>query len=319
MRKILSWIVLFLISLFLSLLIIVWLFFYRIGDPNTFKQTLSSSGAYQGIIDIAPKLISDNQNQELSLSEQELSSVLKVAFSENDLLQISEKIIDDFYAWFKGTSSSFVINIDFAPYKAKTEPELVYAIKNHFENLPECSQSELIKISQNANLESLKCQPKDIISSIDFSQSAKETISNIPSSINYSVSEQARDLPMLYQIIIRSMNSMVVLLVLLFSLLIALMWNEPRSLMRRIGSIFLQIGIPIVVFWFIADYFYQNQLSSSLSSFSNVPVGISEIILKISTLLVELLNQSLLKIGIICSIVGAITFLISYIFPKKKT
>lgn len=139
------------IFLFIASTLYVWLLFLSAGaletrftfaEPTTMKNWLSESGVYGSVVDEVSKLATIQQKQENSLVQitpQDIREVAKESFPASSMQTDGEKVLDGFYDWFKGNTSSPEFSVNLSTRQAAFAKAMTDKLEVKINALPECA------------------------------------------------------------------------------------------------------------------------------------------------------------------------------------
>jgi hypothetical protein len=157
--------------LFIGSTTYIWLLFLSAGafelrqtfaQPHTVKNWLANSGVYGGIVEEVSKLATIQQKQENSLvqiTSDDITGVAKDSFPVSSIKNDSENVIDGFYGWLKGNTSSPEFSVDFTSRQAAFAREMTDKLAVKINALPACSTTGRYSI-QAFDPFKADCKPK---------------------------------------------------------------------------------------------------------------------------------------------------------------
>jgi len=177
------------ILLFLASTTYVWLLFLTAGamelrltltTPATLKTWLSDGGIYSGVVSETSKLATIQQAQENSvvqITSDDISEVAKSTFPVEGIQNDTERVIDGFYGWFKGDTTSPEFTVDFSSRQAQFAKEMTDKLEVKINALPECATTGRFSIQAFDPFKS-DCRPKGVDLTAELTSFEKDLASS---------------------------------------------------------------------------------------------------------------------------------------------
>lgn len=311
----------FFLLITLSILIVGFATELTLFNPNYYKSALVKANIYSKAIELAPQAISDavkQNNSQLPLDQQVLTTIINKTISAQWLQQNSENIIDQFFNYLYGKNAQFSAVVDLSNIKPNLATNLNQALSDQYNKLPQCSKAQEQALLAQSGKVALNCR-SSLLSSSDISvglqiNGQNNFIQNIPEKFDVGtwLSNNSNFLVDLR----RSYNASNLLFVLndiatliLLTLIVGLSICCGISFMRSLAPAFLWNGIPVLIV--IPVYYALPTILEKLNLF--VPAQYQSIL---QSLLIALI-MPLFKVYILGAIIYTIIGIIFIIFGKK--
>lgn len=135
-----------------------------LADSTTMKGWLVDSGVYKSVVEEVSKNARIDQQKDSTsarLTTQDITDAAQASFSATSVQRDSESIIDGFYGWLKGDTSSPTFKVDLGARQADFAKVLTDKLEEKINALPACTTTGKFT-AQAFDLFSSDCKPKGV-------------------------------------------------------------------------------------------------------------------------------------------------------------
>lgn len=235
------------------------------------KSALEKSNIYDTVIG---DVLDHAQNEEgrgqgdfnIPVDRPEVKQIIEQAAPAGFLQSQTEGFLDGIYAWARGDTKDLQLEINLIEAKAKLADGLAQYAANRAATLPACTATDLSLMQQQGDFNALEapCLPpgtdvnaaaekvRQEVNGGEFLKDPLITEQDIKNDQGQSLQEQLKDIPGIFDKLVRGMwisGSLVVL----FSAAIILLSKPWRKGLKRLGITFVSVGGTITVLALIAN------------------------------------------------------------------
>ena len=263
---------LYLLGLFLGFCLIISAttaaFRFTVGSPDTVKNLVEKSGAYQTLTDGVLDTLAKQNNTgtgSIPLKAPAIQKTIHRAFSPEILRNNSEGFIDGMYGWLGGETSTPNFTIDLTKSKQTLAKGIGDYAKKRLKSLPVCSP---YMVPARVDVFTIKCLPagtdinklvaraeNQLLNDKNFLPDTKITSQEISKDAGFSdVFSQDSPLPSAFQAV-RTAFFVLIALVILLSAVVIWLTKDMRAGLKRLAKIYAKSGAAILLLALMLKFF----------------------------------------------------------------
>lgn len=235
-----------------------------LANPEVVKSWLRDSNFYSSLVRETAASISYTQPNEegaVSITTNDIVASAQDAFSSSNLATKSEVVIDAFYAWLKGETTSPQFSFDISNEKAIMAESLAVRVARQVSELPECPVSGRFS-AQAFDIFSSDCRPAGVDLSgafVAFQQEIFDSKDILPQTTyngsDLSITQNGRSVPIgeafawapsVYRFVMWAPLFAGVISLLMIVVLIALS-SKRRKGLRRVATVLVLSGVGLIL------------------------------------------------------------------------
>lgn len=295
-----------------------------LGTPETLKQILKDSGAYDNVVGIVLDETTRQAKDDNSvpISDEKIKELVNDVFPPSRLQAITDNVADSTYRWLNGEVSEPDFKIDLRAEKVALAQGIAEYAAERIKKLPQCTS-----IPTTTDPFEIDCRPpgidiaaeqkmieQEFLSNKDFLPETTFTVRDLNKESDKTFSEQHQGTADAFMLL-KKLPYIFGGLALAFGAAIIFLDKTKRDGLSRVGRILLFSGL----FLFITTFVFGKLLPVSENLLNAAEVNASSIIIKKAAGLAvdRLANDLLLYSGVVLAL-GAVILLALH-FTKPKT
>lgn len=295
-----------------------------LGTPETLKQILKDSGAYDNVVDIVldETTRQAKDDNSIPISDEQIRTLVNDVFPAERLQAIVDNVADGTYRWLNGEAPQPDFKIDLREEKIALAKGVANYAAERIEKLPPCTS-----IPTTTDPFEIDCQPpginikaeqkkieQEFLNNKDFLPETTLTADDLNKKSDQTFSEQNQGIADAFQLF-KKLPYIFGGLAAIFGVAIIFLDKTKRDGLNRIGRTLLSSGI----FLFITTLVFGKLLPITENLLNATDENASSVILKKAVgLAVEKLTNDLLLYSGVVLVIGAIILLTLHLTKPKS-
>ncbi|HSW81478.1 MAG TPA: hypothetical protein VLG40_03705 [Candidatus Saccharimonas sp.] len=315
MRGLGRWILSLLISLLLTLWVVAVVLQSTLLSQQTVSGWLSSSGAYQHVLDVAFQLHSN----QIAIGQQDLQNALAATFPPHYIEQQANTVLKATYDWIDGRSPTIDFSIPIKDKRAEYSANLQKVLTAKVTKLPVCSSVASLQVIGTCVPPGLK--PSDVAAEFSQIAGSSDFLNNpvTPASISAAGVPQAPYLPALASIVRVSVIALPVITIM--AAVGFVMLSSPRLHgLLVVGRRALIHGLLVTILggllWYLGNTW---DASAALKTVDSTQLAaVKSLVNPVMQLVLPDIGRLITLCGLVIALAGGLTMLASFLIKQHK-